>query len=62
MVEFVFIVLIYLVVWVVIGGCGKLYGVVIGVVFVLLLFSWFIGGCVLVIDFGFYMINWVDWW
>lgn len=53
---------IYLAVWVAIGGRGRLYGAVIGAIFVSLLSSWFTGGRAPSIPLGFYTINWVDWW
>ncbi|MBU2980782.1 urea ABC transporter permease subunit UrtC [Lentibacter algarum] len=53
---------IYLAVWVAIGGRGRIYGAVIGAVFVSLLSSWFTGGRAPNIDLGFYTIQWVDWW
>ena len=53
---------IYLAVWVAIGGRGRLYGAVIGAVFVSLLSSWFTGGKAPDIDLGFYTVSWVDWW
>lgn len=48
-------------VWVAIGGRGRLYGAVIGAAFVPLI-GWFTGGRVPNINLGFYTINWVDWW
>ncbi len=53
---------IYLAVWVAIGGRGKLYGAVIGAVFVSLLSSYFTGGSAPDINLGFYAIKWTDWW
>jgi len=53
---------IYLAVWVAIGGRGRLYGAVIGAVFVSLLSSWFTGGAAPDINLGFYTIEWTDWW
>ncbi|MBA4490681.1 urea ABC transporter permease subunit UrtC [Paracoccus sp. S1E-3] len=53
---------IYLAVWVAIGGRGRLYGAVIGAVFVSLLSSWFTGGKAPDLNLGFYTIHWVDWW
>jgi len=53
---------IYLAVWVAIGGRGRLYGAVIGAVFVSLVSSWFTGGQAPDLDLGFFTINWVDWW
>lgn len=53
---------IYLAVWVAIGGRGRLYGAVLGTVFVTLLSSWFTGGGAPDIDLGFYRIQWTDWW
>ena len=53
---------IYLAVWVAIGGRGRLYGAVIGAVFVSLLSSWFTGGRAPSIPLGFGTLNWVDWW
>ena len=53
---------IYLAVWVAIGGRGRLYGAVIGAIFVSLLSSWFTGGRAPSIPLGFATINWVDWW
>lgn len=53
---------IYLAVWVAIGGRGRLYGAVIGAVFVSLISSWFTGGQAPDINLGFYTIKWVDWW
>ncbi|MBR9862551.1 MAG: urea ABC transporter permease subunit UrtC [Rhodobacteraceae bacterium] len=53
---------IYLAVWVAIGGRGRLYGAVIGAVFVSLLSSWFTGGGAPDINLGFYTIQWTDWW
>lgn len=53
---------IYLAVWVAIGGRGRLYGAVIGAIFVSLLSSWFTGGRAPAIPLGPYTLNWVDWW
>ncbi len=53
---------IYLVVWVAIGGRGRLYGAVIGATFVSLVSSWFTGGQAPDVNLGFYAIKWVDWW
>jgi len=53
---------IYLVVWVAIGGRGRLYGAVIGATFVSLVSSWFTGGQAPDIPLGVYTIKWVDWW
>ena len=53
---------IYLAVWVAIGGRGRLYGAVLGTVFVTLLSSWFTGGRAPNVDLGFYTIQWTDWW
>lgn len=53
---------IYLAVWVAIGGRGRLYGAVIGAVFVSLVSSWFTGGQAPDVPLGFYTIKWVDWW
>ncbi len=53
---------IYLAVWVAIGGRGRLYGAVLGTVFVTLASSWFTGGGAPDIDLGVYTIQWVDWW
>jgi urea transport system permease protein len=53
---------IYLAVWVAIGGRGRLYGAVLGTVFVTLLSSWFTGGGAPNINLGFYTIQWTDWW
>ncbi len=53
---------IYLAVWVAIGGRGRLYGAVIGAAVVSLLSTYFTGGRAPNIDFGFYEIDWVDWW
>ncbi|UTS82196.1 urea ABC transporter permease subunit UrtC [Phaeobacter piscinae] len=53
---------IYLAVWVAIGGRGRLYGAVIGAVFVSLLSSWFTGGQAPDVDLGVFTIRWVDWW
>jgi len=53
---------IYLAVWVAIGGRGRLYGAVIGAVFVSLISTWFTGGQAPDVNLGFYTIKWVDWW
>ena len=53
---------IYLAVWVAIGGRGRLYGSVIGAVFVSLMSSWFTGGSAPDINLGFYLVKWTDWW
>ncbi|GGE37134.1 urea ABC transporter permease subunit UrtC [Actibacterium pelagium] len=53
---------IYLAVWVAIGGRGRLYGAVIGAIFVSLVSSWFTGGQAPDINLGFYTVKWVDWW
>ncbi|MEP2716590.1 urea ABC transporter permease subunit UrtC [Pseudophaeobacter sp.] len=53
---------IYLAVWVAIGGRGRLYGAVIGAVFVSLVSSWFTGGQAPDLNLGFYTFKWVDWW
>ena len=53
---------IYLAVWVAIGGRGRLYGAVIGAVFVSLLSSWFTGGRAPDLNLGFHTVKWVDWW
>ncbi|GHE04284.1 branched-chain amino acid ABC transporter permease [Defluviimonas sp. 20V17] len=53
---------IYLAVWVAIGGRGRLYGAVMGAVFVSLLSSWFTGGRAPDVPLGFATIHWVDWW
>ena len=53
---------IYLAVWVAIGGRGRIYGAVIGAVFVSLLSSWFTSGQAPDIALGFYTFHWVDWW
>lgn len=53
---------IYLAVWVAIGGRGRLYGAVLGTVFVTLLSSWFTGGGAPDMDLGFYTLQWTDWW
>ncbi|MBV7407733.1 urea ABC transporter permease subunit UrtC [Maritimibacter sp. DP1N21-5] len=53
---------IYLAVWVAIGGRGRLYGAVIGAVFVSLVSTYFTGGQAPDIDLGFYRLQWVDWW
>ncbi len=53
---------IYLVVWVAIGGRGRLYGAVIGAAVVSLASSWFTGGGAPDIELGVYTIKWTDWW
>ena len=53
---------IYLAVWVAIGGRGRLYGAVIGAVFVSLVSSWFTGGQAPDVNLGIYTVKWVDWW
>ena len=53
---------IYLAVWVAIGGRGRLYGAVIGAVFVSLMSSWLTGGSAPDINLGFYLVKWTDWW
>ncbi|MEN9060726.1 MULTISPECIES: urea ABC transporter permease subunit UrtC [Ponticoccus] len=53
---------IYLAVWVAIGGRGRLYGAVLGTVFVTLLSSWFTGGGAPDITLGSYTLQWTDWW
>ncbi len=53
---------IYLAVWVAIGGRGRLYGAVMGAVFVSLVSSWFTGGKAPDVPLGLYTIKWVDWW
>ncbi|WP_137702001.1 ABC transporter permease subunit [Marimonas lutisalis] len=53
---------IYLAVWVAIGGRGRLYGAVIGAIFVSLVSTWFTGGQAPDVNLGFYTISWVDWW
>ena len=53
---------IYLAVWVAIGGRGRLYGAVIGAIFVSLVSSWFTGGQAPDVKLGFYTLKWVDWW
>ncbi|MEZ5716548.1 MAG: urea ABC transporter permease subunit UrtC [Paracoccaceae bacterium] len=53
---------IYLAVWVAIGGRGRLYGAVIGAIFVSLVSSWFTGGQAPNLNLGFYTVAWVDWW
>ena len=53
---------IYLAVWVAIGGRGRLYGAVMGAIFVSLVSSWFTGGKAPDIPLGYYTIKWVDWW
>ena len=53
---------IYLAVWVAIGGRGRIYGAVIGAVFVSLISSWFTSGQAPDLPLGFYTISWVDWW
>ena len=53
---------IYLAVWVAIGGRGRLYGAVLGAVFVSLVSTWFTGGQAPDLNLGFYKVQWVDWW
>ena len=53
---------INLVVWVAIGGRGRLYGAVIGAVVVSLMSSWFTGGSAPDINLGIYIVKWTDWW
>jgi len=53
---------IYLAVWVAIGGRGRLYGAVIGAVFVSLVSSRFTSGQVPDLSLGLFTIRWVDWW
>ena len=53
---------IYLAVWVAIGGRGRLYGAVIGAVFVSLLSSYFTGGRAPDIPLGFGTLRWTEWW
>lgn len=53
---------IYLAVWVAIGGRGRIYGAVIGAVFVSLLSSWFTGGRAPDLTLPGFTIKWVDWW
>ena len=53
---------IYLAVWVAIGGRGRLYGAVLGAIFVSLVSSWFTSGQAPDLPLGFYTISWVDWW
>lgn len=53
---------IYLAVWVAIGGRGRLYGAVMGAVFVSLISTWFTGGQAPDVNLGFYTVKWVDWW
>lgn len=53
---------IYLAVWVAIGGRGYLYGAIIGAAFVSIASSFFTGGKIPNIDFGIFVLNWVDWW
>ena len=53
---------IYLAVWVAIGGRGRLYGAVIGAIFVSLLSSWFTGGGAPDVNLGVYTVQWTDWW
>ena len=60
--EIVPIASIYLAVWVAIGGRGRLYGAVMGAVFVSLVSSWFTGGKAPDVPLGFYTVKWVDWW
>jgi urea transport system permease protein len=53
---------IYLAVWVAIGGRGRLFGAVIGAIFVSLLSTYFTGGQAPDITLGFATLKWVDWW
>jgi len=53
---------VYLAVWVAIGGRGRLYGAVIGAVFVSLMSSWFTGGGAPSVSLGVYTIHWTEWW
>jgi len=53
---------IYLAVWVAIGGRGRLYGAVLGAVFVSLVSTYFTGGQAPDINLGIYTVSWVDWW
>ena len=53
---------IYLAVWVAIGGRGYLYGALIGAAFVSLASSYFTGGQIPNINFGLFILKWVDWW
>lgn len=53
---------IYLAVWVAIGGRGYLYGAIVGAAFVSIASSFFTGGKIPNIDFGIFVLNWVDWW
>ena len=53
---------IYLAVWVAIGGRGRLYGAVIGAVFVSMISTYFTGGRAPDIRIGDYTFQWVDWW
>ncbi len=53
---------IYLAVWVAIGGRGRLFGAVIGAIFVSLLSTYFTGGQAPDIALGFATLKWVDWW
>ena len=53
---------IYLAVWVAIGGRGYLYGALIGAAFVSLASSYFTGGQIPNINFGIFILKWVDWW
>ena len=53
---------IYLAVWVAIGGRGYLYGAIVGTAFVSIASSFFTGGKIPNIDFGIFVLNWVDWW
>ena len=53
---------IYLAVWVAIGGRGRLYGAVIGAIFVSLLSSYFTGGHAPDIPLGFGTLRWTEWW
>ena len=49
-------------VWVAIGGRGYLYGAIVGAAFVSIASSFFTGGKIPNIDFGIFVLNWVDWW
>ena len=53
---------IYLAVWVAIGGRGRLFGAVIGAIFVSLLSTYFTGGQAPDITLGVATLKWVDWW
>ena len=53
---------IYLAVWVAIGGRGRLFGAVIGAIFVSLLSTYFTGGQAPDISLRFATLKWVDWW